>query len=251
MALDMLDGDLLNYRHFRPTKGLGRPPMSLEAVLKNQLYHRFSLFSRLENFHVHIYDRRYLSRYDITQRMRPTGLRTALAVMTSTLRHLRITVSMPGENPWDFSRLLYTTCQRTSQTSFDEVFGNIQFDRIESIDLRNVRCDAASIASFLTKHDGTLQHLNVAHWACDMRLPDVDYMRELRTRAGAALRLLTLESCGSELGELCRRDNPGSNMKRYWYVDAERIAALLLDENLSSFQLPLAICHDIDLRIPC
>ena len=192
LALDMFDANLLSHRAFRPIVLSATPPLSLPLVSGMELDRCLGLFSQLQSFDIHLYDRRYLSRAQATNRMPAYCLPDALASMATNLRHLRIVISTPGEFPQDSSRCRCTFGRKPNLMSFTEIFGNTQFDRLTNVDLHNLSCDPAVVGKFLSLHEGILEHLNIACWSCGVPSPEASTMQELRKTAGPALRLLTL-----------------------------------------------------------
>ena len=164
------------------------------------------------------------------------GLRHVLNRSAPELRSLSLSLATPGEEPRLFYRNYCWSHRRDRsdiRITWSDLFEDIAYPQLAKIYLRNVDYGSTEVGRYLCEHASVLQSVHLAYWDCNVRLPEVDFLRDLSDNAGDALSLLTLEACFDQHGQICRAQNAGDYVKQYYKINASKLAEILLVHNTS------------------
>lgn len=233
---------------FYPTLNQFTPPLALSSVRELQAEASLKVFNGLQKLDINLYhgDRRsFLDGF--------VYFHEALIAMSPTLKSLSFGLLRSGNGVWARNRCMdHSSLQHYyAVTDFDAMLLSHTFPQLETLHLRDLTYKPSELGTFLSTHSSTLQQAHVSQWRCLPWIMDAEAMQELRTAAGDSMSVLTLESCGDFHKDLCRSQvlgelgyDRGIGMwKWYWQIPANKLASLLLEENLSQAAVLHAISY--------
>lgn len=144
------------------------------------------------------------------------GLRHVLNRSAPELRSLSLSLATPGEEPRLFYRNYCWSHRRDRsdiRITWSDLFEAIAYPQLAKISFRNVEYESTEVGRYLLEQASVLQSVHLAYWDCHVRLPEVDFLRDLYDNSGDALSLLTLEACFDQHGQICRAQNAGDYVK--------------------------------------
>lgn len=251
LTLDILNAaaELKSMSSLFPSLTRAQDLAALEMPMEYSLLHTLS---NVQDLDLHLFDGFLKEGHALSVH----AFSQVLSSMASNLRRLRVVVSTPYE--WGGYMVRVTCLSHTHGGLQDDmlavrwssILGEIPFPKITHVHVQNVLWEPRCVGQFLRKHIGTLKHVQISTWSCDVTVLSPSELRCLRQVAGSAISVLTYEQASSEGQQLCVLNQPiGETRHCYYCIKAEKLAALLLDHNVVVNALVLAICQQVDVRM--
>ena len=204
----------------------------------------------LRSLNINLFDMAYgrLPREDLTL----YGLKTMLSRSAPELISLSFSLATPGEHPGMFHRNNCWSHRRDDpafRIYWTDLFGDTAYPKLAKISLRNVAYFGEEVGQYLRDNASILQSVHLATWDCKTALPPRDFVHALWNASKEALSLLTLEACGDQHKQLCSAQECGDHIKRYYTINAAKLAEMMLFQNTPTAALERVIFYELLMGI--